>query len=89
MQYFKPFSIILFVSIQMSLCLAQDPPGIEWKQIQTDHYQIIFPNELATEGNRVANTLEHVHQQINKSLPGRHLKIPVLLNNRSAIPNGF
>ena len=89
MRYFKLFSIIFNVLIQISFCFSQDPPSIKWKQIQTDHYQIIFPSELATEGNRVANTLEYVHENINKSLPGRHRKIPVLLSNRSVISNGF
>ncbi len=89
MRYFTPFLIIPFAALVQSFGFAQDPPGIKWQQIQTDHYQIIFPEELSEEGNRVANTMEHVHQGISQSLEGKHRKIPILLSNRSVIPNGF
>lgn len=82
-------SITLFFLSLISASFAQDPPGIKWKQIQTNHYQIIFPKELQSDANRVANTMEHVHQGLGKNLKHEHKKIPILLSNRSAIPNGY
>ena len=89
MRFFLRFSTVSFTFLLLSFGFSQDPPGIKWKQIQTDHYQIIFPLELSAEGNRVANVMEHVHRGINHSLEGKHRGIPILLSNRSAIPNGF
>lgn len=80
----QTFLIFLF-----SYGLAQDPPGIRWKQINTPHYQIIFPPELIAEANRVANLGEFTYAPVAKTLGGNHKKIPLVLNNRSALPNGF
>ncbi len=89
MWYLNQFSINSSLLVLISFIFAQDPPGIEWKQIQTDHYRIIFPVELTPEGNRVANAMEHIHGGISESLAGKHRKIPILLSNRGAVPNGF
>lgn len=68
---------------------AQDPPDIEWKQIQTEHFQIIFPEEIGQEANRVANTLESFNKPLSKTLSVLHPPIPILLSNRGAVSNGY
>jgi len=80
---------ILFFFTIFNLLYGQDPPSIKWNQINTENYQLIFPRELNQEGLRVANTLEHVHSAINKTLNSNHKKIPIVLRNRSSIPNAF
>ena len=42
----------------LSSISAQDPPGINWKEIETSHYRVIFAEELSIEANLVANLLE-------------------------------
>ena len=80
---------IIFSFIVLSIIYGQDPPSVKWNQIKTENYKVIFPRELNQEGLRVANTLEHIHPSINKTLSGKHKKIPVVLRNRSSIPNAF
>lgn len=66
----------------------QNPPGIKWKKIQSDHFDVIVPEELTEEGQRVANTLEYLRDPLQKSLDVRMRRWQVLLSNRGAISNG-
>ncbi|TAL30659.1 MAG: hypothetical protein EPN93_19490 [Spirochaetes bacterium] len=67
----------------------QNPPGIEWKKIETEHFQILFPAEIEKDAQRVANTLEHLRNFNYKTLPAKSGKLTVLLFNKFADSNGM
>ena len=48
---FKNYKIIILLISQF--VFGQDPPNINWKQINTKHYDIIFPYEIQNEALRV------------------------------------
>ena len=73
----------------LSSISAQDPPGLRWKQIETNHYRVIFAEELSIEANRVANLLEANYISTGVSMGGHHRKLPIVLRNHGAIPNAF
>ena len=80
---------IIYTILLIAIVDAQDHPCIKWNQISTEHYDVIFPTEMSQEGLRVANTLEYVNNHISKTLVSKHKKIPIVLRNRSSIPNAF
>ena len=80
---------IIYTILLIAIVDAQDHPSIKWNQISTEHYDVIFPTEMSQEGLRVANTLEYVNNHISKTLVSKHKKIPIVLRNRSSIPNAF
>src|SRR6056297_1972731 len=82
----KIFILIIMVS---KLLIAQDPSDIAWKRIKTRHYQIIFPEEITHEANRVANRMNFLYDKLDFHLEPGHDPIPLILSNRSVISNGY
>lgn len=74
---------------QSSIDLTQNPSGMIWKQIQTQHFNIIFSHEVEKEAQRVAHTLETVFPYVTRSLEHQPKKISLILQNQSSISNGF
>ncbi|HEY0741822.1 MAG TPA: hypothetical protein VGD40_10180 [Chryseosolibacter sp.] len=69
--------------------LENNPPSLRWYQVNTPHFRVIFPKGYEAQGQRVANTLEHIHDEEAKSLGSSPRKISVILQNQSSIANGF
>ena len=88
MKYFF-YKIIPSSLAQLIFLFAQDRPSIDWKEIVTENYKIIFPKEIAEEGQRVANLMEKNHLRLQVSSDDYHLKTPIVLRNRLSIPNAF
>jgi len=82
---------VLFANIGYAQLLDSDqsPPGIHWRQISTPHYRVIFPAEIESEGQRVANTVEYLYYPLRKTLTTSSRKWPLILSNRKAESNGY
>lgn len=95
----KPASILCALVIWLGPAAAaaqigelggnQNPPGIEWRVIETPHFEIIFPKEIENDAERVANTLEHVYPHVSKTLKTRPGRVSVILQNQLSESNGF
>jgi hypothetical protein len=75
--------------VQGQTTLPNLPPSVKWKQINTSHFKIILPEGFENQGQRMANTLEHLYNPISKSLGASPRKIPIILQNQHAVSNGF
>ncbi len=75
---------------QSGRILQNLPPSVKWYQIKTPHFKIIYPEGFTEQGQRMANTMEHIYQPAANSL-GRVPKknFPLILQNQTAIANGF
>ena len=69
--------------------VAQNPPGLDWRQIQTERFTVVFPAAITADAQRVANTLEHIYGPVSKTLRGPQKPLEVVLVNQSAQANGF
>lgn len=67
----------------------QNPSSIDWKKIDTRHFEIIFPEEVTEEAQRVAHLLEKVFPFVTRSLEVEPPKISLVLQNQSVVSNGF
>lgn len=67
---------------------GNDPGSIHWKQIQTDRFQVIFPEGSDSVAQRFTNLLEYVYVAVGTTLNHEPAKISVILHTQSGIANG-
>jgi len=68
---------------------GQDPSSIEWKQINTSNFQIIYPEEFEKQAQRLSFVLEKVYESGWKTLDSKPHKISVVLHTRTVNSNGL
>src|SRR5690606_36854371 len=67
----------------------QSPPSVNWRQINTSKYQLIYPIEVEKEVQFVANLLDKYMRNIGLSIRTNPRQIPIILPNQSVLSNGF
>ena len=82
-------AVALAVLIAGPSFAQQSPPGLDWRQIQTERFKVIFPAAITDDAQRVANTLEHIYGPVSKTLRGPQKPVDVVLVNQSIQTNGF
>ena len=69
--------------------LGLNPSHLKWRQIHTDKVQVIFPQGLEKQGQRVANTVHYLWDNNTQSIGNNPKKVSILLQNQTTVPNGF
>lgn len=67
----------------------QNPLSVNWRQINTSGFKIIYPVELETEAQRMANNIRYIFPMVGRSLNVRKTTIPIIFQNQGVIANGF
>jgi len=89
------FSITILVFIISNTANAQffqtgqDPSQIRWRQINTDHFQVIYPKEFDKEAQRLSFVLSKVYEYGTKMMNFKPRKISVVLHTRTVQSNGM
>ncbi len=65
--------------------LENNPPSLHWYQVTTPGFRVLFPEGFEQQAQRMANTLQHIHDAESKSLGSSPRKISVLLQNQSSV----
>jgi hypothetical protein len=77
------------IPLFVRLSNVQFPPSVRWWTIETPHFQVIYPDSMAAEAQRAASVLERAYEPLGRTLQRAPERIPVVLNNQSAIANAF
>jgi len=80
--------LLISTGIFAQTILDNNSPSVKWMQINTSDFQVIFPQGFESEAQRVANTLQTIHEPeaMGDKSPR---KVSIVLRNRHAISNGF
>ncbi len=85
-------SCILLTSLfgqELTSIQNNNPPSIRWSQINTPDFRLIFPAGFDAQAQRVANTLDHIHDENSVTMGVKPKKISILLQNQTSVANGF
>jgi hypothetical protein len=69
--------------------LQNNAPRFKWQQINTPNFRIIYQPNFEAEALRMAAKFDQIHGPAAKTLGVNPKKISVILQNRTAISNGF
>ena len=62
---------------------GQNPPGLKWRQINTQHFQLLYPALLELEAQRMANSLDYIIGRVSRSINKDPKRITVILQNQT------
>ncbi len=68
---------------------GEDPFSISWRQIHTENFQVIFPEEYEEQAKYITDVLEWSYQNATESLDHSPRKVSVIIHNQTVISNGF
>lgn len=85
--------ILAILSGYKALCqsypLGLSSPKIDWKQIETEKVEVIFPSESEHQAQRVANMVHLLYDSAYYSLGDGVKKVSIILQNQGVRSNGF
>ncbi|MGK7389938.1 MAG: hypothetical protein ACNS60_06290 [Candidatus Cyclobacteriaceae bacterium M2_1C_046] len=88
--YFAVIVIICAVSsVKGQMVFDNAPPSIDWRQLRTPHFKIIYPANFEDNAQKLANKLEAIYQPASATLNTSPKPIPIILQNRNSVSNGF
>ena len=68
---------------------GQDPASVRWRQINTENFQLIYPDYYEAKAQKIAQTLEVVYKSGGKTLNHSPKKISVILHTQTVKSNGL
>jgi len=88
----KYYFLLLLTFLFGQLGFAQSgphAPDINWQQIDTKKFRLIFPEGYDKQGLRAANLIDYMDQNAKRSIGELSEKINIVLHNQTIVPNGF
>ncbi|NQU84933.1 MAG: hypothetical protein HQ541_04160, partial [Mariniphaga sp.] len=78
-----------FIASSQYFQTGQDPASIKWRQINSENFQLIYPEDYENQAQRMANILEKVYNYGSHSLNHNPRKISVIPHTQTVKSNGL
>ncbi|SHE38149.1 hypothetical protein SAMN05444274_101222 [Mariniphaga anaerophila] len=90
----RPLAFTFFILVAVNALgqyfqTGQDPASIRWRQINTQNFQLIYPDYFEQQAQKLAGTLETVYPYGSYSLKYSPEKMPVILHTQTVKSNGL
>lgn len=88
---FQGTVLIIFLTVSsyaQYYSTGQDPASLQWRQIRTNNFQLIYPEDFEKKAQYLSNILEIVQRNETKTLSAKVPLIPIIIHSRSTTSNG-
>ena len=87
--FFIAFCHVITFSNAQYFQTGQDPASIRWRQINTENFQLIYPDYYETQAQKLASVLEEVYKYGGYSLKYNPRKFSIILHTQTVNSNGL
>ena len=67
--------------------LGQDPSSLKWREIQTPHFRLIYPENFEPKAQKMMHSLDFAFDKATKTLAYKPGRIPFVIHNYNTEPN--
>ena len=92
----RKYIIVLVMSLLTTIGVVaqyyesgQDPASLKWRQINTEHFRVIFPEDFLSGAQEYTRFLEMSFDTLSVLYPVSGARLPVVIHNHSMESNGF
>lgn len=68
---------------------GQNASSVNWRQIKTKDFQIIFPEDFLSKAQELANIISYANKQSRLHLNSNPKRISIIIQNNTTVDNGF
>ena len=68
---------------------GQNASSVNWRQIKTKDFQIIFPEDFTSKAQELANIIRYANKQSRENLNSKPKKISIIIQSNTTVDNGF
>ncbi|PIF02002.1 MAG: hypothetical protein CR996_01760 [Draconibacterium sp.] len=83
------FCVLVFSGYAQYFQTGQDPASLKWRQINTENFQLIYPDYYENQAQKLASVLEKVYTEGSVTLNYKPRKISVILHTQTVRSNGL
>jgi len=81
--------LLVFTVSRPTLLQAHVKPSIEWKKLETEHFELIYDAHQQPLAHSYAERLEKIYQDLSRIWPKLPSKTITILNDRTDFTNGY
>lgn len=97
MRFFNLYSFLLLslfvlnlnAQVPILINTNQAPSSIDWMEINTEHFQIVYPKEIENKAKYVAQELEYYFPVLKRNLNSPFKKISIVLQTKTTQANAY
>jgi sensor histidine kinase YesM len=82
-------NVVIYAQSPFDVTLTQNPPNLKWRQMNSEHFQLIFDAQYEKQAPAVMQALEATYLANGHGIKVNPKKIPIIMQTQNIQSNGF